>query len=49
MAQRITLPGEKACQYVLAIKGHVQSLSIPQNEKEALLDAVDLLSRHFNC
>ncbi|MBW4579606.1 MAG: hypothetical protein KME42_08550 [Tildeniella nuda ZEHNDER 1965/U140] len=49
MAQRVTLPGEKACQYITAIKGHVQSLSISQQEKKALLDAVAILSKHFNC
>lgn len=49
MTQRITLPGEKACQYVAAIKGHVESLSVNQDDKKVLLDAVKVLSKHFNC
>lgn len=49
MPQRVTLPGEKACQYISAIKSHIQSLSIPQSEKDALLSAVELLARYFNC
>ena len=47
MTQRITMPGDMACTYAEQLKEIIGSSDLPQEEKDTVLDALEIIISNY--